>query len=76
MDIPMEPNVRDTRKQANKDTIQCSKKKTKKQSIHLSLPQQDNQCVVSLVMPNSDAWDGFFYPTLILMIDSYNIRNV
>ena len=22
-------------------------------------------------MPNGDPWDGFFYPTLTLMIDSY-----
>ena len=26
----------------------------------------------SLVMPNGNPWDGFYYPTLILMIDSYN----
>ena len=25
----------------------------------------------SLVMPNGDPGDGFFYPTLTLMIDSY-----
>ena len=24
-------------------------------------------------MPNGDPWDGFFYPTLTLMIDSYMI---
>ena len=28
----------------------------------------------SLVMPNGDPRDGFFYPTLTLMIDSYNLR--
>ena len=26
----------------------------------------------SLVMPNGDPRDGLFYPTLTLMIDSYN----
>ena len=25
------------------------------------------------VMPNGDPRDGFFYPTLTLMIDSYNL---
>ena len=25
----------------------------------------------SLVMPNGDPWDGFFYLTLTLMIDAY-----
>ena len=25
----------------------------------------------SLVMQNGDTWDGFFYPALTLMIDSY-----
>ena len=24
-------------------------------------------------MPNGDPWDGFFYPTLTLMIDSHNL---
>ena len=24
-------------------------------------------------MPKGDPWDGFFYPTLTLMIDSYSI---
>ena len=28
------------------------------------------------MMPNSDLWDGFFDPTLTLMIDSYNIHAV
>ena len=27
----------------------------------------------SLVKPNGDPWDGFFSPTLTLMIDPYNI---
>ena len=27
----------------------------------------------SLVMPNCDPQDGFFYPTLTLMIDSYSL---
>ena len=27
--------------------------------------------LASLVMPNNDPWDRFFYSTLILMIDSY-----
>ena len=26
----------------------------------------------SLVMPNGDPWDGFFYPILSLMMDSHN----
>ena len=26
----------------------------------------------SLVMPIGDPWDGFFYPTLTRMMDSYN----
>ena len=30
----------------------------------------------SLVMPNGDSWDGFFYPTFTLMRDSYIIVNV
>ena len=28
----------------------------------------------SLVMPNDDPREGFFYPTLTLMIDSYILR--
>ena len=27
----------------------------------------------SLVMPIGDPWDGFFYPTLILMMDTYSL---
>ena len=30
----------------------------------------------SLAMPNGDPRDGLFYPTLTLMIDSYNIANI
>ena len=30
----------------------------------------------SLVMPNGDPRDGFFYPTLTLMMDSYSIGGV
>ena len=26
----------------------------------------------SLVMPKGDPWEGFFYPTLTLMMDSFN----
>ena len=29
--------------------------------------------LASLVMPNGDPQDEFFYPTLTLMIDSYNL---
>ena len=29
----------------------------------------------SLVMPNGDPRDRFFYPTLTLMMDSYNLPN-
>ena len=28
--------------------------------------------LASLVMPNADTLDGFFYPTLTLMMDPYN----
>ena len=28
----------------------------------------------SLVMPNGDTWDGYFYPTLTLMIYSYILK--
>ena len=30
----------------------------------------------SLVMPNGDPQDGFFYPTLTVMIDSYNMTQL
>ena len=30
--------------------------------------------LASLMMSNCDPWDRFFYPTLTLMIDSYNIN--
>ena len=30
----------------------------------------------SPMMPNSDPQDGFFYPTLTLMIDSYNVAHI
>ena len=29
----------------------------------------------SLMMPNIDPWDGFFYPTLTQKMDSYNDNN-
>ena len=40
--------------------------------IEKSVPQ-DHLCYhsASLVMPNGDPQDGFFYPTHTLMIDSY-----
>ena len=31
--------------------------------------------LTSFVMLIGDLWDGFFYPTLILMIDDYNPYN-
>ena len=32
--------------------------------------------LASHVMPKGDPWDGFFYPTLTLMIDSYTIQEI
>ena len=32
--------------------------------------------LASLVMPNGDPQDGFFYATLTLMIDSYNLTEI
>ena len=32
--------------------------------------------MASLVMPNRDPRDGFFYPTLTLMLDSYNVFQI
>ena len=29
--------------------------------------------LASLVMPIGDPWDGFFYPTLTVVMDSYNL---
>ena len=43
--------------------------------------KQENKSIIhvrvrSLVMPNGDPWDSFFYPTLTLMIDSYTLVSV
>ena len=42
--------------------------------IEKTIPQ-DHLChhSASLMMPNGDPWDEFFYPTLRLMINSYNL---
>ena len=41
--------------------------------IEKSVPQDHRLSSASLVMPIGDPRDGFFYPTLRLMIDSYNL---
>ena len=47
-----------------------SKKKNQlEKEIEKSVPH--NHHLSSLVMPIGDPWDGFFYPTLTPMIDSY-----
>ena len=61
---------------------QQDKKRKKKKKIHQScadgieksLPHNHSLSpLASLVMPNRDPRAGFFYPTLTLMMDSYNI---
>ena len=42
-------------------------------SKNLSLVTTVCHHLASLMMSNCDPWDIFFYPTLTLMIDSYNI---
>ena len=43
--------------------------------IEKSVPRiTDCHHAASLVMPIGDPRDGFFYPTLILMIDTYNLE--
>ena len=42
---------------------------------NLSLAITDCHHSARLMMPIGEPWDGFFYPTLILPIDSYILNN-
>ena len=55
-----------------KDSIICVQMEYKKNlSLAITLCHQS----ASLVMLISDPWDGFFYPTLTRMIDSYMLAH-
>ena len=54
----------------------------KESIIHVRVEMKNPSLVIiichhsaSLVMPNGHPRDGFFYPTFILMMDSYNPRD-
>ena len=55
----------------------------KESIIHVRMKKEHPSLVInvchhsaSLVMPNSALWDGFFYPTFTLMMDSYNVSQM
>ena len=43
------------------------------QECHQSVKQLESRSLAHLVMPNGDPRDGFLYPTLTLMMGSYDI---
>ena len=52
-----------------KESIICVRMGLKKPSLAITICHHS----ASIVMSNSDPRDGFFYPTLTLMIDSYTV---
>ena len=56
----------------NKNSSEQEKDYSFEGRIEKSVPQDHRlSSLASLVMPNGDPRDGFFYPTLTLRIDSY-----
>ena len=55
-----------------KEPIICARMGLKNRSLAIT----DCHHSASLVMPIADPWDKFFYPTLTLIIDFYNLYGV